>query len=302
MGVTPINRLAPDVGCLPIVFVNAYFLGRPGGRWVLVDTGIPGSMEKIQRAAVERFGERSRPEAILLTHGHFDHAGSALELAEEWDVPIHAHALEFPYLTGKSSYPPPDPTIGGAIAFLSRFMPSRPLDFRGRLRPLHEGDLEMLPGWDCIDTPGHSPGHVSFFQREDGMLVAGDAFATMDMDSWIELIAKTPELKRAGAPFNFDWSATAASVRKLAALRPKVAACGHGIPINDNNLPARMQGFAASFDPPQHGRYVASPAVTDETGIVSLPPAPFDPVLAAAAVGLFAVGLTMGAGFLEDDR
>ena len=56
-------------------------------------------------------GAGAPPEAIVLTHGHFDHAGSALQLAEYWDVPIYAHRLEMPYLTGKADYPPPDPTI-----------------------------------------------------------------------------------------------------------------------------------------------------------------------------------------------
>ncbi len=299
---TPITRIAPDVGWLPISFVNVYFLGQPGGPWVLVDSGLPGRAAQIRRAAEARFGPGRGPEAIILTHGHFDHAGSAWELAVGWDVPIYAHHLELPYLTAQSPYPPPDPTIGGAIAFLSRFMPSRPFNFSGRVRPLELGEIPFLPGWECVATPGHAPGHVSLFRRSDGVLVAGDALATMDMDSWIGLISAKQALARAGAPFNFDWEATHQSVRKLAALRPTVAACGHGIPICDSNLPARLERFADQrFRAPRRGRYVQEPAITGPDGIVSLPPAPFDPVPLATAAGMFIVGLVLGAGYLEEN-
>ena len=86
-----ITRIAPDVGCMTISFVNVFFIGRPGGAWVLVDTGFPGRADEIMEAADARFGGGARPEAIILTHGHFDHVGSALPLAEKWDVPIYAH-------------------------------------------------------------------------------------------------------------------------------------------------------------------------------------------------------------------
>ena len=107
MSVVPLETVRPDVVRLPILFVNAYLVGDPGGPWALVDTGLPFSSGLTRSVAAERFGGRP-PEAIVLTHGHFDHAGSAAALAEAWDVPVYAHALEMPYLTGRSSYAPPD--------------------------------------------------------------------------------------------------------------------------------------------------------------------------------------------------
>ncbi len=295
-----ITRIAPDVGWLPISFVNVFFVGHPGGPWVLVDTGLPGRAGQIADAAEARFGGGARPEAIILTHGHFDHVGSALKLAEKWDVPIYAHRLEFPYLTGRSAYPPPDPTIGGAMAFLSRFMPARPPDLSSRLREM-PNELSIMPGWQCIPTPGHSPGHVSFFRSSDRILLDGDAFATMNMDSWTGLLTGRRELSRSGAPFNYDWDLTRESLKKLASLRPNVVACGHGIPMCDSDLPARMEEFAQNFRTPAHGRYVRKPARVDADGVVSLPPAPFDPVPFATAAGLLAVGIALGAGYLDDD-
>ncbi len=298
----PISRIAPDVGWLPISFTNVYFVGRPGGAWVLVDAGLPGRSREILDAAEARFGAGTRPEAIILTHGHFDHAGSALALAEHWDVPIYAHRLEMPYLTGRSSYPPPDPTIGGAIAFLSRFMPSRSMDLGDRVQELKANEIPAIPGWEWLATPGHSPGHISLFRSSDRVLLAGDAFATMNMDSWTGLIAARQMLAKAESSFNADWGATHASVKELAKLKPNVVACGHGVPMQSTDLPGQFQTFAKRFRPPRRGRYVDTPAATDENGIVSLPPAPFDPVPFATAAALVCVGIALGAGYLDDQR
>ncbi len=294
-----ITRIAPDVGWLPISFVNVYFIGRPGSPWVLVDTGLPGRADQIADAASARFGSDSRPEAIVLTHGHFDHAGSALALAERWEVPVYAHPLELPYLTGVSSYPPPDPTIGGAIAFLSRFMPSGPRDLGQHVRALTTSNVPGAPDWKWIATPGHSPGHISLFREPDRVLLAGDAFATMNMDSWTGLISARQVLAPGGAPFNTDWAATRASVQELAAREPVVAGCGHGIPMTDAELPARLSDFARRFRAPREGRYVRQPVLTDEHGISSIPPAPFDPVPFATAGALLLLGIALGAGYFD---
>ena len=77
------EEVAPGVARLRVLFVNLYFVDAPDG-WVLVDTGVPGSAALIKRTAEKRYGEKARPRAIILTHGHFDHAGSAAELAGAW--------------------------------------------------------------------------------------------------------------------------------------------------------------------------------------------------------------------------
>ncbi|MGI8890048.1 MAG: MBL fold metallo-hydrolase [Chthoniobacterales bacterium] len=295
-----IERIAHDVGWQPISFVNAYLVGHSGGPWALVDSGLPGRAEQIHDAAEARFGTGARPEAIYLTHGHFDHAGSARELAERWNVPIYLHRMELPYVTGQSDYPPPDPTIGGAIAFLSRFMPHRARDLGDRARELPGGELPGLAGWEWIATPGHSPGHIAFFRRSDRVLLAGDAFATMNMDSWIGLTSGRKQLARAGAPFNTDWRATEDSVRRLAELRPNVVGCGHGIPMADGALADRLQNLAKNLHSPRRGRYVGTPAVVDETGVLALPPAPFDPVPLATAGALLVAGIALGSGYVEE--
>jgi len=295
-----IERIAPDVGWFPISFVNAYFVGHSGGPWALIDSGVPGRAEQIFEAAEARFGAGSRPQGIYLTHGHFDHAGSAMQLAERWEVPIFAHRMELPYVTGRSDYPPPDPTIGGAFAFLSRFMPFRTRHLGAWVRELPTRELPGLPDWKWFATPGHSPGHVSYFRSTDRVLLAGDAFATMNMDSWIGLTSARKKLSRGGAPFNLDWDATRESVQTLAALRPNVVGCGHGIPMVGETTPDRLQRFAQRFRRPRHGRYARAAAKVDEKGVVRLPPAPFDPVPLVTAGALLLAGIALGSGYVEE--
>src|SRR5690349_15288488 len=91
-----LHVIAPDLAYRRLAIVNVMLAGNPGGKWVLVDAGVPGMADRIRDSARERFGA-SVPQAIILTHGHFDHVGALRDLAEEWNVPIYAHEAELPY-------------------------------------------------------------------------------------------------------------------------------------------------------------------------------------------------------------
>ena len=289
-----------DVAYLKTVFVNLFLYGRPraaSGSWVLIDAGIPGSAPWILGAAEERFGFGSRPAAIILTHGHFDHVGALHTLLEKWDVPVYAHRLELPYLTGQSSYPPPDPTVGGgAMAAMSRFYPRGPFNFEGDVQPLPaDGSVPGMPGWRWIHTPGHSPGHVSLYRDSDRTLIAGDAFVTTKQESASAALTSRPEIHGPPAYFTPDWEAARRSVEELAALKPLRVATGHGPPMEGKEMLQALERLAREFDRvavPRAGRYVRESAVMDETGLVTVPPAVPDP-LPRILVGL---GLALLAG------
>jgi glyoxylase-like metal-dependent hydrolase (beta-lactamase superfamily II) len=284
--------VASAVERVPIVFVNAYLVGERDGPWVLVDTGLPGFAPRVRRAAESRFGGRA-PQAIVLTHGHFDHAGSAGALAAAWDVPIYAHPLELPYLTGRSDYPPQDPTVGGALGLLSRSFPHRGMDLSPLIEPLpSDNTVPGLPNWRWLPTPGHTPGHVSLFRDDDRVLLAGDALATTDQDSAIAMVTQRAEFSVPPAPLTTDWGAAEESVRQLALLRPFALGAGHGRAVRGPAVADDLERFASVFPRPSRGRYARQPARADERGVLFVPPPVPDPLprrLVLAGVGAAAL-------------
>jgi len=290
---------APSVAMLPLSLVNVFFLGEAGSgdrEWVVVDTGLQGSAQQILNAAQRRFGEHSRPSAIVLTHGHFDHVGSASELAEHWDCPVYVHELELPYVTGMASYPPPDPTVGGGLmSALSWLYPRGPVDLAGRVRKLP--DDQLIPGkpeWRWIPTPGHSPGHVSLFREVDRVLIAGDAFVTQAQESALGVLTMAPKVRRPPAYYTPDWDAALESIQGLRDLEPNIAMTGHGVPMYGRSLQTELADLVERWltdSRPRHGRYTHVPAVSDQSGVVSVPPPPLKKYRTAAIVcGVF-VGL-----------
>ena len=73
------NEVMANLAYRRLAIVNVVFLGSKdpnAGGWVLIDAGIMGSANFIKEAVEQRFGAKSRPYAILMTHGHFDHVGA----------------------------------------------------------------------------------------------------------------------------------------------------------------------------------------------------------------------------------
>ena len=106
-----------------------------------------------------------------------------------------------------------------------------------------------MPDWMVLHTPGHTPGHVSFFRERDRTLLVGDAFCTTKPESFFEAaVAQNPELHGPPSYFTSDWTAAKASVRKLAALMPLTVAPGYGKPLSGDHVPERLIKLAADFD------------------------------------------------------
>lgn len=272
-------EVAPHVWGLKDKFVNIYIVqDAESGKWVLVDTGIKSTGKKIKRMAEELFDENNqKPKAIILTHGHFDHVGSVQQLAAEWHVPVYAHFLEMPYLTGKSHYPPFDTTVGGGLMTdISFLYPKGPIDISSFVTALPEDNtVPVLPGWKWIHTPGHAPGHISLFREEDKLLIAGDAFVTTKAESAFSTAMQTEVVSRPPAYATTDWVAAYNSVKTLLLLQPEVAATGHGKPMRGNTMLKGLLDLYEHFDEaiPDKGRYVNEPAIQDANGLMYVPPA-----------------------------
>ena len=295
----PTFDVAPGVVGLRSLIVNVYFISLADadgvGKWVLIDAGLPVSGHAIRSTAAKLFGDGQPPEAIFLTHGHFDHTGVLKTLADEWDVPVYAHPMEHPYLNGRASYAPPDPWAGGSLAWTSPLYPRGPVDVGTRLQPFPaDGSLPFLSEWRWLATPGHSPGHVSFYRERDKTLVAGDAFVTTRQEYLSAVVAQTQLVCGPPMYFTHDWGAAEASVKALAALEPETAATGHGTPMRGGVLRDQLHDLAQHFQSqiPTGGRYADRPVVYDESGPEQVPAAkPIPRAVIAAGVGLAVLGI-----------
>lgn len=256
------REVSEDVFYYTDQIVNIILVGRPGQeKWVLVDAGMPKSGSRILEVAEERFGKGSKPDAIILTHGHFDHVGGLVELINKWRVPVYAHPLEFPYLTGKLAYPEPDTSVeGGMLAKISSIYPHQPIDISGALEPLATNhSVNDLPEWKWIHTPGHSPGHVSLYRERDGLLLSGDAFVTVRQDSFYKVLLQKEEVNGPPRYLTTDWKAAEESVRILHALQPSMVIPGHGSAMSGRELKEGLDRLIRNFEElavPDHGRYV----------------------------------------------
>jgi glyoxylase-like metal-dependent hydrolase (beta-lactamase superfamily II) len=262
------QEIAPGVYCLEvgkgIMRSNVYFV-RSGSSWVLIDTASANCGRVIQEAAESLFGANTPPAAILLTHDHPDHAGSTPELARRWGCLVYVHPDELALVTADFStffstvkgYANPLDTW--VILPLMRVMPRRheamlaESSFKDVARAFDPGaGVPGLPDWECIHTPGHSPGHVSFFRPSDRVLITGDAVLTVHLNSlWSFLLWGFGRNKQrlSGPPWYTTWSWRAAkeSVASLARLEPRVLACGHGLPMSGSRTAPQLRAFAQSF-------------------------------------------------------
>lgn len=255
-------EVLPDLYNHTVQIVNFQLVGHPETKdFVLIDAGMPNSADEIIGATEERFGSDARPKAIILTHGHFDHIGAVIELVKYWEVPVYAHELEMPFLTGKMSYPEPDPTVeGGMVAKMSPMFPIEPINLGDRVEQLPtDGTIPYMPGFKWIHTPGHTPGHVSFFRESDRTLIAGDAFVTVKQEYLYKVLTQEQEISGPPRYLTTDWKAAKESVMKLEALKPSVAVTGHGLPMAGDLLSESLERLVREFDTialPDYGKYV----------------------------------------------
>ena len=210
-GVWQLRGLPPDA-------INSYLvLGRGSDPFpTLVDAGTRWAVGRIRRQT------RWVPLAAhVLTHAHPDHQGASHAICTEREIPLwcgegDADAMETPGGIARSQPP------GLVNRLQERLWTGPPHPVARRLR---EGD--EVAGFEVLEVPGHSPGHVAFWRASDGVLVAGDVMNNMDVRTGV------PGLREPLPVFTPDPARNRESIRRLAALRPSLVLFGHGPPLRD---------------------------------------------------------------------
>ncbi|MBN1269553.1 MAG: MBL fold metallo-hydrolase [Kiritimatiellae bacterium] len=137
--------------------VNCHLAWRDDGTALVID---PGDDAELIADRLRSLGKR--PAAYLVTHGHTDHICALAVLHAKMPAPLLIHPLDLEWAFKPVNQLPP-------------YYPA-PSPFTGEIREARAGDTFKLAGMDfeIIEAPGHSPGSICFYFREDGVLFPGD--------------------------------------------------------------------------------------------------------------------------------
>jgi glyoxylase-like metal-dependent hydrolase (beta-lactamase superfamily II) len=216
-----------------LAFFNCFLLREDDG-FTLIDTGLAGSGKTILEVAEKHHLPIVR---IALTHAHADHVGSLDELHSLLpDAEVLISARDARFLAGDISLDPDEPDLklrGGYVQ--TETQPTITLQPGDRV-----GSLEV------VASPGHTPGHVAFFDSRDRTLIAGDAFQTQAGTAVSGDVRPLFPL-----PAMATWSKSLAleSARALRGLEPAVLAVGHGPTLVDplSQIDQAIQRAARKF-------------------------------------------------------
>lgn len=210
------QQLADDVWHLsgfPVNAINVYVIGD-----VLIDAGM-----FYDRARILKQLDGREIRAHALTHAHIDHYGSSHAICTRLSLPMWCGAADVEAVEA-----------GKMVQQGGRMVPAakaHPIS-----RALREGD--EVAGFTVLDTPGHSPGHVSYWRESDRTLLCGDV-----MWGWNPFTMRGPIRKPFDA-FTPDPALNRASAVRLAELEPALVCFGHGPPLRD---PAKFAAAVAKL-------------------------------------------------------
>jgi hydroxyacylglutathione hydrolase len=160
-------KISDSIDMIDGTMCNVYVL-KMAGKVIQVDSGMKGSAKKI----IEYYSNKKiKPDIVLITHYHLDHIGGLKIVKDMYNPEIYASAVEIPMIEGKQNYPKPG-SLGARILFSM----VRPPKIQG-VKATEDLKIE---GLKVIDSPGHTPGSVSYFLEPERMMFIGDAASSVN--------------------------------------------------------------------------------------------------------------------------
>ena len=217
-----IKKVIDKVYKIAIGPVNCYVIDYNG--LTLIDTGFPGSEQKIFKALAKIKKKPEDIKQIILTHLHPDHAGSAGEIQKLLQIPVYAHYIDAALIREGVSLRQPMTLSPGFFPWLifNIFMKRN----KPGINPVNpvidlqdEQIFPVLSGMRVVHTPGHSAGHVSLFLEKEKLLIAGDICGN-NGSFHFSILNEKPDLARE-------------TLKRVSKLDFSIACFGHGNPIMD---------------------------------------------------------------------
>ncbi len=240
------RNVAEGIHLIEHAYTNVYLV-EDGGEVMIVDTGLPAAQHEISSAVRSLGYGPGSVSAVVLTHGHFDHVGTAAKLRTEFRAPVLAHPADHyiaahPYRYGherpRFQYPLRFP---GSLRQLGAMTMAGALVVRG-VADVHDLNAEAaatLPGAPVvIPTPGHTAGHTALHFPNRDALIAGDALVTLNPYTG----GRGPQIVSGAA--TADSAAALASLQALAETGARVVLTGHGDPWTRGAQSAVEQALA----------------------------------------------------------
>lgn len=212
---------------------RVYLLEDPDGL-TIIDAGLGFAAARILKQLRQKGHSPQDVKRLLVTHAHPDHIGGLRALQQATGAAVIASAAEQPYLEGKKPMPraPKSDLIGiSRLMYGQATLVDQPVPVN---RTLQDGEMmaEVLDGLQAVYTPGHSPGHTSYWHPEKGILFSGDVIMRMTGNLSLPIAAFTPSMDE-----------NKRSIRRVIALEPRIVCFGHGQPMREDTT-ATIRRFA----------------------------------------------------------
>jgi glyoxylase-like metal-dependent hydrolase (beta-lactamase superfamily II) len=228
------KQIIPQVFTFANLLMGRVYLIEDSDGLSLIDAGLALAAPRILSQLSSAGYAPSDVKRILITHGHFDHIGGLPALKAATGAQIIASGIERPYIEAKQApaLPPKEALPPMARLMAATYTPpiakGTPVD-----REVNEGDIlhDVLGGLHVVATPGHSPGHTSYWQPQLGILFTGDVIMCL------------PNMRLPIAAFTPDMAQSKRSLQKIANLKPNILCFGHGVPMH--NASPRLAAFAS---------------------------------------------------------
>lgn len=218
--ILPGVHLVEGVEAAPGHNLNVYLLKNKGAGFSLIDTGLPGKDSSILAYLAKIGVSPKEVRALLLTHLHLDHVGSLSRMISATQAKSYAHWLEAAFIARNPPYDGPG------------MHPAESVEVDVRLR---DGEnVEAGRGLIALHTPGHTPGHLAYFEPERKLLFSGDLFFG------------TPELTLTTPEYTHHTKSAQISARQMAAVGPSALLTYHGGPFL-RGVPEALQALLRKF-------------------------------------------------------